>query len=194
MFSKGPMTTDEPDSALIEMTRDGDDNAYCELVRRYQARLRGFAARYLNDPHDVDDIVQEAFVDAYNNLDRFRIESDFWPWLRTICKNRTLNFLRSRKVRRNINLRIVDEALEFYLAEDDSPDENNIERIQALRECIGTLKESQQELIRDRYYDRANVKDLAAAMSQSAAGLSMKLYRIRSILKKCVQRRLQTNT
>jgi RNA polymerase sigma-70 factor (ECF subfamily) len=181
------------DQQLIENTRNGDDDAFCELVRRYQARLRGFAARYVSDPHDVDDLVQDAFVNAYNNLDRFDLNHEFWPWLRTICKNRTFNFLRSRKTRRHINLQLIDEALETHLSEDETDDGTVAERIEALRQCIGKLKDSQRELITLRYHSRQHVKDIASTMQQSAAGLAMRLYRIRAVLKKCVQQQLQTN-
>ena len=182
------------DQELIQKTRDGDDDAFCELVRRHQARLRGFAARYVSDPHDVDDLVQDAFVNAYNNLDRFDLKHDFWPWLRTICKNRTFNFLRSRKTRRHINLQLIDEALETHLSEDEGDDEVVVERIEALRVCLGKLKDSQRELIASRYHGRQSVKDIAKNMQQSAAGLAMRLYRIRGVLKKCVQQQLLTRT
>ena len=181
------------DKELIERARNGDDSAYCELVRQYQARLRGFAARYVSDPHDVDDVVQDAFVNAYNNLDRFDLKHEFWPWLRTICKNRTFNFLRSRRTRRHINLQLIDEALETHLSEDDSPSYEAVERVEALRVCLGKLKESQRELINQRYYSRLHVKDIADTMQQSATGLAMRLFRIRGVLKKCVQQQLQAN-
>jgi RNA polymerase sigma-70 factor len=181
-----------PERDLLTRAKDGDDESFGLLVHMHQAKLRGFAARYLDDPNDVYDIVQDAFVDAYRHLDRFDLNRQFGPWLRAICKNRILNFFRSRRVRRDVNLQLLDDAIVEQIKSDDGIDENFLDRIEALRHCVSQLKPAQRELIELRYHARVSVKELAETMNQSAAALSMQLMRMRHALKRCMQGRLES--
>jgi RNA polymerase sigma-70 factor, ECF subfamily len=180
------------ETRLLAAARNGDDEAYGELVRRYQGRLRGFAARYIHDSDEIYDLVQEAFIDAYLHLDRFEPDRDFWPWLRSICKNRVLNYLRAKRVRRDVNVRLVDAVLAEQLQADDGVDERLAERLEALKRCLDQLKASQRQLVEQRYAAGARIKDLAVKLDQSAASLAMRLYRIRGRLRECMERRLQS--
>jgi RNA polymerase sigma-70 factor (ECF subfamily) len=181
------------ESVLIKDTLGGNDDAYAELVRRYQARLRGYASRYIANSHDVFELVQDAFLNAYRNLERFDISRAFYPWLRTICRNLVFNHLRSRKRRLNVNLGLVDYAICERVAadEDAAADKHDAERIDALRQCISELSQSQQKLVRARYHGRIAVKDIAEKSKISAAGISMRLGRIRDKLHKCMIKRLE---
>ena len=178
------------DRELLERAQSGDDEAFGLLVQVHQAKLRGFAARYLDDSNDVYDIVQDAFVDAYRHLDRFDLSRQFGPWLRAICKNRILNLFRSRRVRRDVNLTIIDDALADQVQSEEAVDENFVDRLVAMRHCIQKLPDSQKELIELRYNVRVSVKDLAETMNVSAAALSMQLMRMRHSIKRCMQLRL----
>jgi RNA polymerase sigma-70 factor, ECF subfamily len=181
-----------PERDLLANAKDGDDESFGLLVHMHQAKLRGFAARYLDDPNDVYDIVQDAFVDAYRHLDRFDLNRSFGPWLRAICKNRILNFFRSRRVRRDVNLQLLDDAIVEQIKADEGLDDNFLDRLEALRHCVSQLKPAQRELIELRYHARVSVKELAETMNQSAAALSMQLMRMRHALKRCMQGRLES--
>lgn len=181
-----------PERDLLANAKEGDDESFGLLVHMHQAKLRGFAARYLDDPNDVYDIVQDAFVDAYRHLDRFDLNRKFGPWLRAICKNRILNFFRSRRVRRDVNLQLLDDAIVEQIKSDEGPDDNFLDRLEALRYCVSQLKPAQRELIELRYHARVSVKELAETMNQSAAALSMQLMRMRHSLKRCMQGRLES--
>jgi RNA polymerase sigma-70 factor (ECF subfamily) len=181
---------DEPD--LIRCAQQGDDDAFGELVRRYQARLRGFASRYVDSSHDVFEIVQDAFLNAYRHLDRFDTTRAFYPWLRVICHNLILNFFRARRRTRNVNLQLVDDALlERLAAAGDDEDVTDEARVQVLRECLDRLAKSQRELIRTRYHGGVAVKDIAESFDATATSISMRLGRIRKKLRKCMTERLQ---
>jgi len=183
------------ESELIARTRAGDDEAYAALVRRYQARLRGYASRYVDNSPDVFELVQDAFLNAYRNLERFDAAREFYPWLRAICRNLVLNYFRSRKSRRNINLQLVDYAICERIADDDgTADRGDGQRIDALRKCIAALSPAQQKLIRTRYHGEVPVKDIAEELEVSPTGVSMRLGRIREKLRKCLSHRLELQT
>jgi len=172
---------------LIRAAQAGDRDAFGRLVGLYQARLRAFVARYVSRPDDVFDIVQEGFIDALQHLDRFDPAKEFGPWLRAICRNRTLNHFRSNKVRQNAAAVLVEEALQetWGAMEDDL--EEGVERVARLRRCIDKLEKSQRELVELRYRREVPLQELARKIGRSAAALSMSLFRIRAALEKCMQ-------
>ena len=80
---------------LVDRARGGDRQAFGELVRRHDARLRGLAYKLLaGDQHRMDDAMQEAYVHAFRSLHRFRGESDIGTWLYRIVYNACIDEVR----------------------------------------------------------------------------------------------------
>jgi RNA polymerase sigma-70 factor (ECF subfamily) len=167
---------------LIAAAVAGGQDAFAGLVRLHQARLRGLVALSLSDRDDVLEVVQETFVDAWRALDRFDQTREFGPWLRTICRNRTLKFLRDRLPKRRRELALVDEALLAAPAVDAPiPD-----RLEALRRCLEQLASEQRHLLQQRYADGVAVQELAVALDKSPNAVSMILLRLKGVLQRCV--------
>ncbi len=180
---------------LIVRAKQSDDAAFGELVRRYQARLRAYASQYVDDASDVFELVQDAFLNTYKHLDRFDEQRAFYPWLRTICHNLVLNYFRSRRSRRNINLQLVDDAIWERIGEEDAVDDGEgAQKIETLRECLKRLAKSQQQLIYDRYNQAVPVKEIASHQGASAASISMRLRRIRDRLRNCMTEQLRRSS
>jgi len=96
--SSGPMpATDE--RRLIERVREGDHQAFGELVRRYQRRAFAIAYRLLRHVQDAEDLVQDSFMTALERLDGFDVQRPFGPWFFRIVVNRGQNALAARRVR-----------------------------------------------------------------------------------------------
>jgi RNA polymerase sigma-70 factor (ECF subfamily) len=86
------------DAALLARARAGDADAFAELVRRYEHRVRVVLFRLLDDDRDVDEATQDAFVQAWRNLDRFRGDAAIFTWLYRIAVNEALARLRRKRV------------------------------------------------------------------------------------------------
>ncbi|MGE3803032.1 MAG: RNA polymerase sigma factor [Gemmataceae bacterium] len=174
---------------LILRARSGDREAFGELVRQHQARLRSFLACTIDNAHDVYDLAQDAFLDAFRNLDSFDVDKEFYPWLRGIARNRMLNFFRTRKRRRSEPQALVDEALAEVAARCET--EPGGDRLEALASCLEGLEESQRSLISLRYGEGVAVKELASRFERNATAVSMQLLRLRAALMECVDRKLR---
>lgn len=98
------------ESLLIESARKGDQAAYGELVRAHQDIARRVAYLVLRRHNDVDDVVQVAFVKAFQALNRFRRGSDFRPWILRIVRNEALNQARSRGRRDRLALKVASAS------------------------------------------------------------------------------------
>ncbi len=87
------------EARLVEEVRRGDQRAFEALVRRYERRLIRVIQRFVHDRQTAEDLAQETFLRAFQNLDRFDPSKRFGPWLFRIGVNLTLDYLRKRKRR-----------------------------------------------------------------------------------------------
>jgi RNA polymerase sigma-70 factor (ECF subfamily) len=95
----GATATDSVEVALVRRARDGDADAFADLVRSYQRRVVSVAYRLLGDADDAADVSQDAFIRAYRHLSQLEDPSRLGPWLMRIATNLALNFRRARKTR-----------------------------------------------------------------------------------------------
>jgi len=78
------------DVELVRLAQEGDLDAFAQVVRRHEHRLRVVLLRVLDDPRDVEEAVQDSFVQAWRNLHRFRGEAALFTWLYRIGVNAAL--------------------------------------------------------------------------------------------------------
>jgi RNA polymerase sigma-70 factor (ECF subfamily) len=175
---------------LILDAQRGRPDAFAELVRLHQGRLRAFAARYVANPDDVFELVQDAFLDAFRSLARVDAERPFGPWVRALVLNRVRNFFRSRRARPG--LLAVDAAIEERIRAEVDPGDLDERRIEAMRACVAELGEGARGLVDLRYHAGLPVKEIASRLECSPASVSVRLGRIRAALLDCVTRRLAT--
>ncbi len=83
--------------ALVEDCRNGSRKAQFELYKLYANAMYNVALRIVNDDAEAEDVLQEAFLDAFNRIAAFRQETTFGLWLKQIVINRAINYLRKRK-------------------------------------------------------------------------------------------------
>ncbi|MEZ4773112.1 MAG: RNA polymerase sigma factor [Bacteroidia bacterium] len=83
---------------LLSACRKGDPKAQKEMYRRYFPAMYNTALRMVNDPFEAEDLMQEAFLDAFENMDAFEGRASFGSWLKRIVINRCLNHLKKRKI------------------------------------------------------------------------------------------------
>jgi RNA polymerase sigma-70 factor (ECF subfamily) len=81
---------EQPDAELVRLAQEGDVAAFAEIVRRHERRLRLVLLRILHDERDVEEALQDSFVQAWRNLDRYRGEAALFTWLYRIGVNAAL--------------------------------------------------------------------------------------------------------
>lgn len=83
---------------LVNECRNGNRKAQFELYKLYANAMYNVALRIVNDDAEAEDVLQEAFLDAFNRIKDFRQETTFGLWLKQIVINRSINYLRKRKL------------------------------------------------------------------------------------------------
>ncbi len=126
------------DETLVARVRAGDDDAFAEIVRRYEAPLTGFARMVLAGAHhDAEECVQDAFVRAHRALRRSAGDREMAlrPWLHTIVRNRCLDQLRSGGLRPTTDLE--PHAAVLHAAHADPA--STVQRREHLDQVVGAL-------------------------------------------------------
>ena len=85
---------------LLARCRAGDELAWEAFVRRFQGRVYALSYSYVGEREDARDLAQEIFVRLFETRDRWADGDEFLPWLIHVARNRSVDFLRRRKVRR----------------------------------------------------------------------------------------------
>lgn len=96
------------DETLVEQVRSGDEASFDILVKRYQEKVYGLGLRFLNNPKEAEEVLQETFLQVFQKLDSFRGEARFSTWLYRIACNQAL-------MRLQANRRHPAESLEKFL-------------------------------------------------------------------------------
>ena len=91
------------DKRLAEAARSGDKAAFSRLIRRHQKRLFRFIYGLTGNFDMTEDIVQEAFVKAYNAIQSFKTDYEFYPWLATIARNTAYNMIHREERKESLN-------------------------------------------------------------------------------------------
>ena len=106
------MRKPDPDLHLVNRAREGDTEAFDELVVKYTPKLYGLVYHMTSNHEDTNDVLQDVFAKAYRALKRFQGKSSFYTWIYSIATNMTLNFLKKRNRRRGMSLDDMDNAIE----------------------------------------------------------------------------------
>jgi RNA polymerase sigma-70 factor (ECF subfamily) len=96
------------EGVLVQRARQGNLEAYDELVQRYQERIYATVYHMTSNHEDANDLAQESFIKAFQALKSFKGGSSFYTWLYRIAVNKTINFLKQRKNRIHLSLNDLD--------------------------------------------------------------------------------------
>jgi RNA polymerase sigma-70 factor (ECF subfamily) len=151
----------DPDLEFVESALRGDDDAFEELVRRYQRPIFALVIRICSSVDEAPDIVQRVFLKAYTKLRGFRRRSTFKTWLYTIAINLCRNVLRTRK-RRGIHEEVDDKAVSVEAGIDEELISS--ERKEMLGRAVEELPPKQKAVLTLRVYEEMSFREIADTM------------------------------
>ena len=171
-------SADLPDGDLARLAHGGDPAAFRLLVERHQAMVRARARQLGSDPGDVDDIVQESFLQAFLALDRLRDPDRFAGWLAGIV----FNVCRSLHRRAPVTL-LADWPEPLHPTSSDGlPSPEDLDRADALRTAMAGLPAGQRRAVALHYYADVPAGQVAEAPGAARASLHKARLRLRAYL------------
>ncbi len=171
----------EEDIGLINQVKAGDNNAFGKLVEKYKQRIYFVAYRMTNNYADADDLSQEAFIKAYEQINNFKAKSSFSTWLYRIVVNLTINHL--NKTRRK-QIFTLDDNIHI---EDNSASPEKIEQQRWLHEqitrAISSLPLKQKMVVELALLQGLPHRKIAGILGCPEKTVSWRLFQARKTLK-----------
>jgi RNA polymerase sigma-70 factor (ECF subfamily) len=175
------------DNTAVRAARDGDRDAFAVLVARYQEVAFRTAYLVVRDAAEAEDVTQEAFVRAYQNLSRYDTSHPFRPWLLRIVTNLALNQVRSRARRQGLLARFG------RLRTDDQPaPEGDLlvdEERALLWQAVNELPENDRLVLYLRYFLELPEREIAVALGTAPGTVKSRLHRSSARLRDIIDRR-----
>ena len=173
------------DDTLVYRAQTGDEGAFAELMREYYPFVYAVVIRIVNNSHDAEEVVQDAFLNAYRGLTQLEDGTKFKSWLGEIAQNCARNWLRKQRG----NTVPIDEVGEQILQTEDSSDERLIrqEQRELIRQTMETLPQKDREIAHAYYLDGASYDELISTHGLSYNAIAFRLSRAKRQLSKRLQ-------
>jgi len=172
--------TQEADHELVLCAGKGDLAAYSVLVDRHQHTVYGIVSRMISNQDDVDDLVQDIFVQAYRSIGGFRGQSSFSTWLHSIAVNTTIKYLRKMKTRQAVSIDDPNARMEDALVADSdlSPSvaAEESEKQEAVRSAVEKLPEKHRAVVVLHYFEEYSCEEIAKILNCSVGTVWSRLH------------------
>lgn len=172
-----PVPAELDEATLVVRAQEGDARAFEVLARRHQAALYRLAVRVMGDPAEAEDALQEALLDAWRRIGRFRGDSTFSTWMYRVVTNRCLGMLRRRRP-------VPVEEIEAPAPAQDSP-ERAAERgagMAALRRALALLPDEQRVCWVLREMEGLSYTEISEVTGASEDAVRGRIHRARARL------------
>ena len=189
-----------PDVLLVEQAKAGDVGAFEKLVRQYDRQLFRIANHITQNREDAEDVVQDAFLKAYEKLDQFQGNSKFYTWLVRIAVNESLMRLRKRRTGKMVSIDEdvqTDEGSMPRDLADWSPDPESLygqsEMGEILRKTIQGLPQGFRVVFVLRDVEGLSTEETAETLGLSVPAVKSRLLRARLQLRERLAKYFKKN-
>jgi RNA polymerase sigma-70 factor (ECF subfamily) len=193
----GISPTDD-DADLVARSRQGDLDAFEQLVIKHQKRMLNIAYRLIGDYDEACEIVQDSFVSVHRNIETFRGDSKFTTWLTAITLNLSKNRLKQLKSRQGHEAYSLNDPVETNDGEmtvnPASKDPSVLDRLETrdvqsrVQNCIKELDPDFREVLVLRDLQDLSYEEIGNLLKLRGGTVKSRLFRAREIVKDCLKR------
>lgn len=172
------------DEQLIGLARDGDKQAFGQLMQRYEKELFNFLVKFMGQRTLAEDAFQETFLQVHISASSFDTQRRFRPWLYTIAANKARDLLRSKARRPAMQLTTSDDQggevdLWHNLLRDETTPQDILEQKQQkelVREMVAKLPEHLREILVLAYFNQLPYKEIAQVLGIPLGTVKSRLH------------------
>jgi RNA polymerase sigma-70 factor (ECF subfamily) len=181
------------DDKLVAAAAKGNQDAYKQLLEKYQKPLYFHIKKMVKDHEQVEDLVQEAFVKAFDNLGSYNTNYAFSTWLYRITTNHTIDYLRKKKLQTmSIHQPVKTKEGEMFvqLPDDHAATDRNIirkQRQKIIRNAIKNLPEKYRQVIEMRHLEELSYQEISEQLDLPLGTVKAHIFRAREMLYKALK-------
>jgi RNA polymerase sigma-70 factor (ECF subfamily) len=175
------------DADAVARTLAGERDAYRVLVERHSAYVYRVAYRMTGNPHDAEEVVQEAFLRAYQKLQQFAGNANFGTWVYRIAANYAIDRLRQKKhedARREVPSRPAEGEAEtdpLSQLKDSAPSPERLagsaQLAKSMKEALDALTPAERTAIVMRHWDGCGIEEIAAVLKSNTSAAKNTVFR-----------------
>jgi RNA polymerase sigma-70 factor (ECF subfamily) len=194
----------ESDAIAVERTLAGDRDAFRVLVERHSQNVFRLAYRLTGNRHDTEEVVQEAFLRAYQKLSQFESRSNFGTWVYRIAANYAIDRMRQRKkedARREMPMVNVHDNTEhdpLTTVADSAPTPErltqSIELRKQMEQALDTLTHAERTAFVMRHWEGCGIEEIAAVLKSNSSAAKNTVFRAVQKLRHLLEPFVQSGT
>ena len=176
------------DVELIQRSLTGDENAFAQLVKKYQKQIHALAWRKVGDFHTAEEITQDTFLRVYKNLSTLKDPNRFTGWLYRIAARQSHAWLRKKRMQtqslEETDLELIEGVTySQYVAEEQAKAATEAQR-GIVQRLLARLQESERTVVTLHYFGEMTCEEISRFLGVSASTVKSRLHRARNRLKK----------
>lgn len=171
---------DAPDEAIVATVVEGDIDAYATLMRRYETKLQRYVTYLIHDATTAQDVVQETFIKAYQNLRGFNAGYKFSSWLYRIAHNEAMNAIKKSKHLSDNDISEIPEL--SYDARFAETIDANIAKAH-VHGCVNKLEPKYREVVQLIYFEHMRYEEVSDVLHIPVSTVGVWLSRAKAKLR-----------
>ncbi|MEX2602487.1 MAG: sigma-70 family RNA polymerase sigma factor [Balneolaceae bacterium] len=183
------------DDRLVARASGGDEKAYAVLVQKYQRALYYHIIKMVKEKEQVEDLVQEAFVKAFDNLSSYNTDYAFSTWLYRIATNHTIDYLRKKKLQTysiDDPVSTKDGDMEVQIPDPNFETDRELlrkQRQEIISNAIQDLPEKYRLVIEMRHMEEKSYQEITELLDLPLGTVKAHIFRAREMLYKALKDR-----
>ena len=182
------------DSVLIEKVKKGNKGAFDFLVNKYYPRVYASLFSFTKSKEDSEDLAQQAFIKAWQQIESFRGDSAFFTWIYRIAINLAKNFVVSSSYKKQkANTSIQDVAIEITSYENIESVLTHNQSMQEIKDFIKTMPESLKTAFTLRESEGKSYEEISIITNTPIGTVRSRIFRARESIIEFMQKELMNN-
>ncbi|SHJ38634.1 RNA polymerase sigma-70 factor, ECF subfamily [Rubritalea squalenifaciens DSM 18772] len=172
------------------MRSSSTDNTgeFISLLTRYQVLIRAYIVSLMPGSSNVSDVLQDVNLVLWEKRGSYKSGTNFKAWAFSVARYEVFNWRRrlEKEGKKFLSLELLDSFSEELAGSGESEDH----RLDALKDCLGRLTDSDKDLVKHRYDSHQGLESYADSVGRTAASVRVSLYRIRNVLRQCIESKM----
>lgn len=171
-----------------EIEAEVKEKEFVKLLVKHQSLIRAFVISLLPGMSETEDVIQNTNEVLWAKREQFELGTNFKAWALSTARFQAMAFL--QKLKRGKMLPLDEDVMLLVSEEASNLEAEEMNRqFKDLNDCIGLLQMKDQELILHRYWKKTGLQEYSKASERSVGSLKVALYRIRTGLRRCLDRK-----
>jgi RNA polymerase sigma-70 factor (ECF subfamily) len=178
----GQKILEQTDEEIARLVQSGDIDLFGKLIERYEEKIKRYGRKFLKGIEDIEDVVQDVFIKAYENIQSFDIKKKFSSWLYRIAHNEFVNALKKHK-KKPLSFFELDIILPHSSAEEVNQKIDNQEILKNIDRYLDKLSPKYREPFILYYLEELSYKEISDILHVPISTVGVRLKRAKEKLK-----------